>query len=173
MREENQHPEEAQLGPGTSSPGYPLVQSNSRDLCRFSSMARPRCKDTDAPTAVIPTKISFDAHPSVQLHNRGPPIPCCSVKHSFGLSTEIKHKLENTKRSSKRIVLHTRQTRKSLQQPFLTGQNFFGVTPVQRDIAYRGNATTPHYNRLATAIAAQLYLICVFDFTVFVNFVFL
>ena len=96
-----------------SSPGNPLVESNSRCVSLlFSNVALPPCKNRRcSPISIsIKTQLTLAAHSSPFLHSSGSLTPYRVDRVSFNLSIENNRQINTTRRSSQTIS--SRQSRR-------------------------------------------------------------
>ena len=73
----------------TSSPGYPMVQSNSRCVQVY---ARPPPPLANLPSPANSMQTSFTTHSSTLSQNNGPTTTCLAIRYTFDLATRQQHK---------------------------------------------------------------------------------
>ena len=92
---------------GMSSPGNPLVESNSQVFCPFfANVARPPRKNRRCSPINTKTQLTLAAHSSPLPHSSGPLTSYRAVRVSFDLAITNSRQQNPTRKSSQTILLH-------------------------------------------------------------------
>ena len=147
-----------------SSPGYPLVASNSHGFRKlFVDAALPQIKKYHCSPSSIIVLVSFATHSSSMQQNSGPTTPCPVAQISFDLSI-TKSKQQNAAKKSSHCMFSPNKVEPKLNDRSLKACTSFlgaasGATqPAEKTPESLLEATTPRGSHLVELAIGQTYI---------------